>query len=109
MTTLAQARRRKLLTQRQLAHELGVRPALVSAWERGVDQPRREDLRKLCLVLEVPPEEIEITCRPEDPGNSREAVRQQIAAHDESMGYVDSTWLRGGRYDVDSASHETPA
>jgi transcriptional regulator with XRE-family HTH domain len=109
MTTLAQARRRKLLTQRQLAHELGVKPSVVSAWERGVDQPRRDALKKLCLILEVPPEEIELAYRPEAPGSSREAVRQQIAAHDESMGYVDSTWLRGGRYDIDPASHESPA
>ncbi len=35
-----------------------------------------------------------------------ELTSQQIKDHDERMGFVDSTWLRGGRYDVDPASHE---
>jgi transcriptional regulator with XRE-family HTH domain len=106
MPTLAQARRRKLLTQRQLADELGVHHTLVSAWERGVNKPRLNNLMNLCRVLEINPEEIEFNSSRENLRTSREAVRRQIEAHDESMGYVDATWLRGGRYDVDPASHE---
>jgi transcriptional regulator with XRE-family HTH domain len=103
MPTLAQARRRKHLTRRQLADELGVNYTLVSAWERGVNHPRPNNLKKLCQALEITPKEIEFTPRPEKPGSSR---KEQILAHDESMGYVDSTWLRGGRYDIDPAIHE---
>lgn len=106
MPSLAQARRRKALTQRQLADELGVHHTLVSAWERGVNKPRLNNLMNLCRVLEINPEEIEFTPGPENLRNSREAVRRQIEAHNESMGYVDSSWLRGGRYDIDPASHE---
>jgi len=106
MPTLAQARRRKSLTQRQLADKLGVQDTLVSSWERGVLNPGPSDLGRLCEILETTWEEIEFIPRPEKPKNSREERRQQTQAYDESMGYVDSTWLRGGRYDIDPAFHE---
>lgn len=114
MPTLAQARRRKLLTQRQLADKMGIKHTLVSAWERGIYEPRLSNLKKLCEILEITFEQIEFLPRPEKPKASpktsaktaNELSRQQIEAHDESMGYVDSTWLRGGRYDIDPAHHE---
>lgn len=109
MPTLAQARRRKSLTQRQLAEQLGVHPALVSSWERGVHKPGPSNLKKLCQVLEITREEIEFPPKPEKPRPPSEERRRQIHAYEESMGYVDSSWLRGGRYDVDPASHETPS
>jgi hypothetical protein len=61
----------------------------------------------LCEILEITPEEIEFIPGPEEPKPTREERRQQIQAYEESMGYVDSTWLRGGRYDIDPAFHET--
>ena len=107
MPTLAQARRRKSLTQRQLAGKLGVHHTLVSSWERGIQKPGPSDLEKLCQVLEVTRGEIESIPAPEKPASSREERMQQTQAYEESMGYVDSTWLRGGRYDIDPAFHET--
>ncbi|HZA21909.1 MAG TPA: helix-turn-helix transcriptional regulator [Dehalococcoidia bacterium] len=106
MSTLAEARRRKSLTQRQLAEKLGVEHTLVSSWERGVHKPGPSDLEKLCKILEITWEEIEFIPGPEKPTNSREERMQQTQAYEESMGYVDSTWLRGGRYDIDPAFHE---
>ena len=109
MPTLAQARLNKSLTQRQLANELGVRNTLVSAWERGVYKPGPRNLKKLCEILEISLEEIEFIPKAEKPILSKEPTRQQIEAHNESMGYVDSTWLRGGRYDIDPAFHDAPS
>jgi transcriptional regulator with XRE-family HTH domain len=106
VTTLAQARRRKSLTQRQLADKLGVQHTLVLSWERGVHRPGPADLNKLCEILEITREEIEFMPGPEKPRTSREERMQQAQAYEESMGYVDSTWLRGGRYDIDPAFHE---
>ena len=109
MPTLAQARRNKSLTQRQLADELGVKHTLISAWERGVYKPGPRNLKKLCEILEVNLEEIEFIPKPAKPITSKEQIRQQIEAHYESMGYVDSAWLRGGRYDIDPAFHDKPS
>lgn len=106
MPTLAQARRRKSLTQRQLAEKLGVHHTLVSSWERGVRRPGPSNLKKLCEALEITWEEIEAVPAPERPEASREERMQQTQAYEESMGYVDSAWLRGGRYDIDPAFHE---
>ena len=109
--TLAKARRRKSLTQRQLAEKLGIPRAQLSSWERGVHKPGPGDLEKLCEILEITREEIEFIPGPEKPRTSpkisREERRQQTQAYEESMGYVDSNWLRGGRYDIDPAFHET--
>ena len=107
MPTLAQARPNKSLTQRQLADELGVNHTLISSWERGVHKPGPTNLKKLCQILEITCEEIEFIPKPEKPKTSREERIRQIQVYDESMGYVDSTWLRGGRYDIDPAFHET--
>jgi transcriptional regulator with XRE-family HTH domain len=109
MPTLAQARRSKSLTQRQLADELGVERTLISAWERGVYRPGPGNLKKLCEVLDVTLDELVFIPRPARPVTSQEQTRKQIEAHNESMGYVDSTWLRGGRYDVDPAFHDKPS
>jgi transcriptional regulator with XRE-family HTH domain len=107
VTTLAQARRRKSLTQRQLADILGIPHMLVSAWERVIHKPGPSDIEKLCEILEITREKIEFVPGPEKPKTSREERIRQTQAYEESMGYVDSTWLRGGRYDIDPAFHET--
>ena len=107
MPTVAQARRRKSLTQKQLATQIGIEPALVAAWEEGISKPQSSNLNKLCEILGISSEEIEFAPEPEKPKTSNEVMRQEVEAHNESMGYVDSTWLRGGRYDIDPASHDT--
>ena len=107
MPTLAQARRNKSLTQRQLADELGIKQTLISAWERGISKPDLGNLEKLCEILEVNLEEIEFISKPEKPITSKDQTRQQIENYNERMGYVDSSWLRGGRYDIDPAFHDT--
>jgi ribosome-binding protein aMBF1 (putative translation factor) len=111
MPTIAQARRRKSLTQKQLATKIGIEPALVAAWEEGISKPQSSNLKKLGEILEISSEEIEFVSASEkpktSPKTSNEVMRQEVEAHNESMGYVDSTWLRGGRYDIDPASHDT--
>jgi len=107
MLTIAQARRRKSLTQKQLATQIGIEPALVADWEEGISKPQSSNLMKLCEILGMESEEIKFVPAPGKPKTSNEAMRQEVEAHNESMGYVDSTWLRGGRYDIDPASHDT--
>jgi transcriptional regulator with XRE-family HTH domain len=85
---------------------MGIQHTLVSSWERGVLKPGPTDLEKLCEILEITWKEIEFIPGPEKPKTSKEERMQQIQAYEESMGYVDSTWLRGGRYDIDPAFHE---
>ena len=52
-------RRGKFLTQKELAEQVGVRPGVVSEWERGSWRPNLGHLKKLCEILEVTPAEIE--------------------------------------------------
>ena len=59
-------------------------------------------------MLEATQEEIEFIEKPEKPISSEEEITQLVKAHDESMGYVDAAWLRGGRYDIDPGFHDKP-
>ena len=107
MLTLAAARRNRQLTQQQLAERLGVERGVISAWEQGTQNPSASDLQRLCDALEIAPAELEL--RPTPPEDAAaEAKRRQLQEYNESMGYVDYTVLRGGRYDVDPAFHEKP-
>lgn len=54
---LARARGRRL-TQRDVAAELGVHAATVTAWEIGRQRPEGENLRRLAALLGVAPGEI---------------------------------------------------
>lgn len=47
------ARRSAGLTQKQLAHELGVEAITVSRWERGVTSPSLPRLRRIAEVTET--------------------------------------------------------
>lgn len=59
MNGLRELRRRKLLTQKELAEAVGVRKyQTVHKWETGQAYPRAAQLRKLCAVLEVTPDEL---------------------------------------------------
>ena len=51
-------RRRRLLTQRELATKVGVSWQTISEWERGNMQPRMKHIRALCEALDVTPEEL---------------------------------------------------
>jgi hypothetical protein len=55
------------------------------------------NLKKLCQILDITWEEIELIPGIEKPKTSGEERMQQTQAYDESMRYVDSTWLRWGR------------
>ncbi len=58
MASLRELRRRKLLSQRELAEAVGVRYQTVQGWESGQNRPRTPALRKLVEVLGVTPEEL---------------------------------------------------
>lgn len=51
---IAARRERRGLTQRQLAPLVGVSQGAVTAWERGINIPRWDELRALARELEVP-------------------------------------------------------
>ena len=58
MERLADLRRRRLLTQRELANQLGLTVQAIQKWEAGAAQPRMASLRRLCEVLGVTLEEL---------------------------------------------------
>ncbi len=59
MNRLRELRRRKLLTQQELAAAVGVKKyQTVQRWESGAAYPRPAQLRRLCEVLEVTPDEL---------------------------------------------------
>lgn len=58
MNTLRELRRRKLLTQRELAEAAGTTYQSVQRWESGESAPRPAAMRKLCAVLDVTAEEL---------------------------------------------------
>lgn len=55
---LIAARKRKSLTQEDLAEMVGVVPVTISRWENNEQWPRAYALKKLCQVLDVSPEEL---------------------------------------------------
>ena len=55
---LKEVRKRKFLTQQELADRLGVTKATISRMESGVNEPRPSTVRKLAEALGVEPEEL---------------------------------------------------
>ncbi len=55
---LREWRRRRLLSQQELAKLLGVRYQTVQRWEGGAALPQPASRRKLCEVLRITPEEL---------------------------------------------------
>ena len=51
-------RRRRLLTQAELAAQVGVTTKTVQTWESGQAQPRLRHVRRLAEVLGVPAQEL---------------------------------------------------
>ena len=59
MPRLAQVRRQRLLSQRDLARKAGVAPSTVYLVEAGRTQPRLAIMRRICEALGVAPGEVE--------------------------------------------------
>ena len=60
MPTLRELRRSKFLTQAALAEILEVDKQSVSYWENGTNQPRMGNLKKLCELFGVEPNDIQL-------------------------------------------------
>jgi len=58
MEDLKTLRRRKFLTQKELAAKVGVSYQTVQTWEAGSAQPRLRHVPKLAEVLGVPAEDL---------------------------------------------------
>lgn len=56
--TLRQLREAKFLMQLELAEQVGVSPATISKWERGLSQPDLRRMRQLAAAFAVTPEEV---------------------------------------------------
>lgn len=65
--TIKELREDQGWTQLDLAVKLGVTPTTISAWERGMYEPRASQLRALATVLGVPMDQID-TWTPVDEG-----------------------------------------
>lgn len=55
---LKEARKQKLLTQKQVAIMLNVVESCYANWEQGRTEPNIDMLRKLCKILEVSADEL---------------------------------------------------
>jgi len=58
--TIRQLREDAGLTQLEVAFRLGVTPATVSNWERGVFEPKASQLRAIARLFEVSSDDIEL-------------------------------------------------
>jgi transcriptional regulator with XRE-family HTH domain len=58
MVDLQALRRRRFMTQKELAAKVGVSYQTVQTWESGKAQPRLRHIPRLAEVLGVPPEEL---------------------------------------------------
>ena len=86
MPTISELRHSAFLTQRQLADGIGVRPQLVSCWERGVYKPRATNILKLCEALKCGQHDIDFPDRDDlatySHGQLVDIVRKQQARID---------------------------
>ncbi len=58
MKTIEELRKEQGLTQLQVAYRVGVTPATVSNWERGVYEPKVTQLRALARLFAVSMDDI---------------------------------------------------
>jgi len=72
MPNLKEMRRRKLLTQKELAQALGTNYQTVQRWESGESTPRPAAMRRLCEILGVTPDEL--LAAVEEAGRGEEAA-----------------------------------
>lgn len=52
-----------MLTQAELAEQVGVSETAISHWESGRKRPRASNIRKLAKVFEVSPQEVLVAIR----------------------------------------------
>jgi transcriptional regulator with XRE-family HTH domain len=67
MPTLQQLREFAVLTQAELAEEVGVSVTTISHWENGSKRPRASNIRKLAKVFHVSPQEVLAAIRETTP------------------------------------------
>ena len=58
MPTLRQLREEAVLTQAELAEQVGVSATAISHWETGSKRPRASNIRKLAKAFGVTPQEV---------------------------------------------------
>ena len=66
MPTIREARVSKGLTQFQLADIMKVTINQVSAWERGINQPKLANVKKLCFILDLSIDNLDFPMSQED-------------------------------------------
>jgi transcriptional regulator with XRE-family HTH domain len=59
--TIKELREAARLTQLEVAFRLGVQPSTVSAWERGLKEPRATHLRGLAQAFGVSADDIDLS------------------------------------------------
>ena len=60
MKTIRELREEAGLTQLEVAYRLGVTPATVSNWERGIFEPKASQLRAIARLFGVSSDDIEL-------------------------------------------------
>ena len=55
---IAEQRKKKKLTQEQLAEKLGINNRTISRWENGINMPDISLYKKICEVLDISVEEL---------------------------------------------------
>lgn len=60
MATLRALREKRLLTQAELAGELGVTVGAISQIERGISRPRFKLIRRICEFFAIQPDELDL-------------------------------------------------
>ena len=68
MDDLKTLRRRRFLTQKELASQVGVSYQTVQTWEAGKSQPRLRHIPKLATALQVEPEALLNMLTPAEAG-----------------------------------------
>ncbi len=70
MKTIRELRDAKGLTQLEVAYQLGVTPATVSNWERGVYEPKVTQLRALARLFGVSMDDIALVGEETEQGKA---------------------------------------
>ena len=84
---LSEIRRKKNITQVQLAEEVGVTPQAVSKWERGESMPEISKLNDLANALELPVEEfiVAMNSDSDEKSNTENLDEQYYALPDKTL------------------------
>jgi transcriptional regulator with XRE-family HTH domain len=84
-------RRRRKLTQKELAAKTGLTPATISAFERGESAPSAADRKKICAALEVDLRDFdsEVTWAAGEEKSGRAPVRRELTIEEISAAWDD--------------------